>query len=216
MNFFGFYWILSRFQPFFNDFPCFLLDVEPFFNDFPWFLLDFEPFVAVFPLLERQSSLAFSAAPKSVVRVHGPSQRPPERLSEFAGLLRGFQEFPAEFPRSLPGSFQGCQRSHGPSQGLKNFSGFPRVLSGLSGCVGLLKPAPHSSQGAFKATWNFQVFLILPRLSQFPGVLSKFAGPLKGSQNGGQSSQIFLVASRNFPRSSHGPSLGFFPGCQGA
>ena len=34
----------------------------------------------------------------------------------------------------------------------ENFPGFPGVLSGLSGCVGLLKPAPHSSQGAFKAT----------------------------------------------------------------
>ena len=80
-----FYWSLSRFQPFFNEFSWFLLDFEPFsavcqmifndlywilsvfgrfgltfigfywilnrfrpfFNDFPWFLLDAEPFSAV-------------------------------------------------------------------------------------------------------------------------------------------------------------------------
>ena len=69
MNFLGFYWILSRFQPFFNDFPLILLDLEPlsgvfqffirgfywilnrfqpFFNEFPWLLLDFGRFQPVF------------------------------------------------------------------------------------------------------------------------------------------------------------------------
>ena len=52
MIFPGFYWILNRFQPFFNDFcPGFywiLSRFQPFFNEFPSFLLDFEAFSAVF------------------------------------------------------------------------------------------------------------------------------------------------------------------------
>lgn len=59
MGFFGFHWFWSRFQPFFNNVPCFFLDFEPFsavcqfffsfvfigflgpyLNEFLWFLLD--------------------------------------------------------------------------------------------------------------------------------------------------------------------------------
>ena len=53
MSFFVFYWILSRFQPFFNKFPWFLLDFEPFsavFNDF-FVFIEFKTFSAVFEYL---------------------------------------------------------------------------------------------------------------------------------------------------------------------
>ena len=60
-----FYWMISRFQPFFNEFPGFLTRFQsfvidclwfvliltrfwPFLTDCHWFLFDFEPLSAVF------------------------------------------------------------------------------------------------------------------------------------------------------------------------
>ena len=102
----------------------------------------------------------------------------------------------------------------------ENFPGCPGLLSGLSGFVGVLQPAPHSSQGAFQATFNVQV---LPDFSKAvrvhrpspgpPGTLSEFTGPFRGSPNGCQSSQVFLEAPRSFFRvpKSH-PGFSDFPG----